>query len=105
MKELIHRYGAGIVLALVFLGTIGLPLLGEAILMERWDFCRNDARAWHRPLRRVGGDTGSTIGFCIRDRYGYPQLLRYGSYVGLSETRIKIAHLSVLASWNGRCAH
>ena len=34
MKELIHRYGAGIVLALVFLESIGLPLLGEAILME-----------------------------------------------------------------------
>ena len=38
MKELIHRYGAGIVLARVFLESIGLSLLGEAILMERWDF-------------------------------------------------------------------
>jgi membrane protein DedA with SNARE-associated domain len=33
---------------------------------------------------------GSTIGFWIGDRYGYP-LLRYGSYIGLTETRIKIA--------------
>jgi membrane protein DedA with SNARE-associated domain len=34
---------------------------------------------------------GSTIGFWIGDRYGYPLLLRYGSYIGLTETRIKIA--------------
>ena len=34
MKELIHQYGAWIVFALVFLESIGLPLLGEAILME-----------------------------------------------------------------------
>jgi len=72
MKELIHRYGAGIVLALVFLESIGLSLLGEAILMKRWDFCRNDARAWHRPLRRVGGilaapsASASAIGTDIR---------------------------------------
>jgi hypothetical protein len=34
---------------------------------------------------------GSTIGFLIGERYGYPLLLRYGSYIGLTETRIKIA--------------
>ena len=34
MKELIHRYGAGIMLALVFLESIGLPLPGEAILVS-----------------------------------------------------------------------
>jgi membrane protein DedA with SNARE-associated domain len=34
---------------------------------------------------------GSIIGFWIGDRYGYPLLLRYGSYIGLTETRIKIA--------------
>ena len=34
---------------------------------------------------------GSTIGFWIGDRYGYPLLLHYGSYIGLTEQRIKIA--------------
>jgi hypothetical protein len=43
MRELIHRYGAGIVLALVFLESIGLSVPGEAILMECRDFRRNDA--------------------------------------------------------------
>ncbi len=31
------------------------------------------------------------IGFWIGDRFGYPLLLRYGFYIGLTETRIKIA--------------
>ena len=39
----------------------------------------------------LGAMLGSTIGFWIGDRYGYPLLLRYGSYIGLTETRIKIA--------------
>ena len=39
----------------------------------------------------LGAILGSTIGFWIGDRYGYPLLLRYGSYIGLTETRIKIA--------------
>ena len=38
-----------------------------------------------------GAIFGSIIGFWIGDRYGYPLLLRYGSYIGLTETRIKIA--------------
>jgi membrane protein DedA with SNARE-associated domain len=39
----------------------------------------------------IGALLGSIIGFWIGDRYGYPLLLRYGSYIGLTETRIKIA--------------
>ena len=39
----------------------------------------------------LGAILGSTVSFWIGDRYGYPILLRYGSYVGLTETRIKIA--------------
>ncbi len=39
----------------------------------------------------LGAILGSTIGFWIGGRYGYPLLLRYGSYIGLTEIRIKIA--------------
>jgi len=39
----------------------------------------------------LGAILGGTISFWIGDRYGYPLLLRYGSYIGLTETRIKIA--------------
>jgi membrane protein DedA with SNARE-associated domain len=36
----------------------------------------------------LGAIVGSTIGFWVGGRYGYPLLLRYGSYIGLTETRI-----------------
>ena len=39
----------------------------------------------------LGAILGSTIGFLIGERYGYPLLLRYRFYIGLTETRIKIA--------------
>jgi membrane protein DedA with SNARE-associated domain len=39
----------------------------------------------------LGAIFGSIIGFWIGDRFGYPLLLRYGSYIGSTETRIKIA--------------
>jgi membrane protein DedA with SNARE-associated domain len=94
MKELIHQYGAWIVLSLVFLETIGLPLPGEAILVSAAIFAGTTQElgiALVLISAVLGAILGSTIGFLIGERYGYPLLLRYGSYIGLTETRIKIA--------------
>src|SRR6185369_4743019 len=94
MKELIHQYGAWIVFVLVFLESIGLPLPGEAILVSAAIFAGTTQDLSIAPVLLgavVGAILGSTIGFWIGDRYGYPLLLRYGSYIGLTETRIKIA--------------
>jgi membrane protein DedA with SNARE-associated domain len=94
MKELIHQYGAWIVFTLVFLESIGLPLPGEAILVSAAIFAgtTQDISIVLVLLSAVlGAMFGGIIGFWIGDRYGYPLLLRYGSYIGLTETRIKIA--------------
>jgi membrane protein DedA with SNARE-associated domain len=94
MKELIHHFGAWVVFALVFLESIGLPLPGEAILVSAAIFAgttQNISIALVLFAAVAGAIFGSIIGFSIGDRYGYPLLLRYGSYVGLTETRIKIA--------------
>jgi membrane protein DedA with SNARE-associated domain len=94
MKDLIHQYGAWIVFALVFLESIGLPLPGEAILVTAAIFAgtTQDLSIVFVVLAAIiGALLGSIIGFWIGDRYGYPLLLRYGSYIGLTETRIKIA--------------
>ena len=96
MKDLIHHYGAWIVFVLVFLESIGLPLPGEAILVSAALFAgtTHDLNiALVLLLAVLGAVFGSIIGFWIGDRYGYPLLLRYGSYVGLTGTRIKIAAL------------
>ena len=94
MKELIDQYGAWIVFALVFLESIGLPLPGEAILVTAAIFAGTTQElsiVFVVLAAMIGALLGSIIGFWIGDRYGYPLLLRYGSYVGLTETRIKIA--------------
>jgi membrane protein DedA with SNARE-associated domain len=94
MKDLIHHYGAWVVFVLVFLESIGLPLPGEAILVSAAIFAgttHNLSIALVLISAVVGAILGSIIGFWIGDRYGYPLLLRYGSYIGLTETRIKIA--------------
>jgi membrane protein DedA with SNARE-associated domain len=94
MKDLIHHYGAWVVFVLVFLESIGLPLPGEAILVSAAIFAgttHNLSIGLVLLSAVLGAIFGSIIGFWIGDRYGYPLLLRYGSYVGLTETRIKIA--------------
>jgi membrane protein DedA with SNARE-associated domain len=94
MKELIHQYGAWIVFGLVFLESIGLPLPGEATLVSAAIFAGTTQElgiTFVLISAVLGAILGSTISFWIGDRYGYPLLLRYGSYVGLTETRIKIA--------------
>jgi len=94
MKELIHQYGSWIVFGLVFLESIGLPLPGEAILVSAAIFAGTTQElsiALVLLCAVLGAIFGSVIGFWIGDRYGYPLLLRYGSYIGLTETRIKIA--------------
>ena len=87
MKELIHQYGAWIVFALVFLESIGLPLPGEAILVSAAIFA-GTTQELGIALVLLSAVLGAILG---SDRYGYPLLLRYGSYIGLTETRIKIA--------------
>lgn len=94
MKELIHQYGAWIVFALVFLESIGLPLPGEAILVSAAILAGTTQElsiVLVLIAAIIGAIIGSIIGFWVGDRYGYPLLLRYGSYIGLTETRIKIA--------------
>ena len=93
MKELVHQYGAWLVFALVFLESIGLPLPGEAILVAAiFAGTTQDISIALVLLSAVlGAIFGSIIGFWIGDRFGYPLLLRYGAYIGLTETRIKIA--------------
>jgi membrane protein DedA with SNARE-associated domain len=86
--------GAWTLFALVFLESIALPPPGEAILVSAAIFAGTTQELGIDLVvlfAVLGAIFGSIIGFWIGDRYGYPLLLRYGSYVGLTETRIKIA--------------
>jgi membrane protein DedA with SNARE-associated domain len=94
VRQIASADGAWIVFLLVFLESIGLPLPGEAILVSAAIFAgttQNISIALVLLSAILGAILGSIIGFWIGVHYGYPLLLRYGSYVGLTETRIKIA--------------
>jgi membrane protein DedA with SNARE-associated domain len=90
----LHHYGAWVVFVLVSLESIGLPHPEEAILVSAAIFAgttRDLSIVLVIVSAVVGAILGSIISFWIGDRYGYPLLLRYGCYIGLTETRIKIA--------------
>jgi membrane protein DedA with SNARE-associated domain len=94
MKELIHHYGPAIVFALVCLESIGLPVPGETVLVSAAIYAgtTHDLNIlWILLAATVGATLGSAIAFWVGQSYGYPLLLRYGPYVGLTEPRIKIA--------------
>lgn len=94
MKELIDQYGAWIVFAVVFLELVGLPLPGETVLVSAAIYA---GTAHNLSITVViigaalGAAAGSAVGFWIGEYFGYRLLVRYGSYIGVTETRIKIA--------------
>jgi membrane protein DedA with SNARE-associated domain len=94
MKELIQQYGPALVFVLVCLESIGLPVPGETVLVTAAIYAGTTHElniAWIILGAIVGATLGSAIAFWVGQSYGYPLLLRYGPYVGLTESRIKIA--------------
>ena len=93
MKELIDQYGPAIVFGLVFLESIGLPVPGETALVSAAIYAgTNNLNIVGIILAAtVGAVLGSAGAFWMGQSYGYPLLVRYGGYIGLTEARIKIA--------------
>ncbi len=94
MKELIQQYGPALVFVLVCLESIGLPVPGETVLVTAAIYAgtTHDLNiVWIILGAIVGATLGSAIAYWVGQSYGYPLLLRYGPYVGLTESRIKIA--------------
>jgi membrane protein DedA with SNARE-associated domain len=94
MKELIQQYGPALVFALVCLESIGLPVPGETVLVTAAIYAGTTHHLnilWIILGATAGATLGSAIAFWVGQSYGYPLLLRYGPYVGLTESRIKIA--------------
>ena len=94
MKELLHQYGPIIVFALVCLESVGLPVPGETVLVSAAIYAgtTHDLNVVSIIVAAtIGAALGSAIAFWVGQSYGYPLLLRYGPYIGLTEARIKIA--------------
>lgn len=86
-------YGYWAVFLVVMLESAGLPLPGETILVAAAIYAGTTDEMDIRliVLAAAGGAAiGDSFGYWIGRRYGLPLLLRFGSYVGLTEPRLKL---------------
>jgi membrane protein DedA with SNARE-associated domain len=93
LGPLIAHYGYVAVGVVVGLESMGLPLPGETtlVLSAIYAGTHSDLHiAGVIGAAALGAILGDNVGYWLGREFGYPLLLRYGRYVGLSETRIKL---------------
>ena len=93
LGPLIAQYGYAAVGVVVGLESMGLPLPGETMLVLSAVYAGTHSDlhiAGVIAAAALGAILGDNVGYWLGREFGYPLLLRYGRYVGLSETRIKL---------------
>jgi membrane protein DedA with SNARE-associated domain len=93
VESWISAYGLLVVAIVIGLESLGLPVPGETMLIAAavYSGTRHNLDIVSIIVAAAAGAIiGSTIGYAIGRRYGYRLLLRYGPYLGITETRIKI---------------
>jgi membrane protein DedA with SNARE-associated domain len=90
---LLMKYGSFAVAGVVCLESMGLPLPGEAILIAAAIYAGKTGGlniAEVIAAASAGAIVGDNIGYWIGREIGFPVLVRYGRYIGLTEPRIKV---------------
>jgi membrane protein DedA with SNARE-associated domain len=93
VAHLIHTYGLLVVAGFIGLESIGLPLPGETALIVGSVIA---GRTHELNIIEVivtatcASFFGRMLGYAIGAKFGYWLLLRYGPYVRITETRIKL---------------
>jgi len=93
IPHLIHVYGLLTVAVVVGLECVGIPLPGETALLAAAIYAgtKHDLNIVSVILTAGGAAVlGRMIGYVIGHEFGYWLMLRYGGYVGLNESRIKL---------------
>ncbi len=95
ITHLVLAYGYGAVFVLVALESLGVPLPGETVLIAAATY----AGTTHKLsigvvflIAAAAAILGDTAGYWIGDVGGYRLLYRYGRYVRIDESKIKVAH-------------
>ncbi len=93
LAHLVHVYGLAVVAGVIGLESIGLPFPGETVLIFAAILAgtKHDLNIVSVVLTAAAGAiVGQSIGYVIGREFGYWLLLRYGPYVGITESRIKL---------------
>ena len=93
IAHLITDYGLLVVAIVIGLESIGLPFPGESVLILAGIFAgtRHELNIfWVVVVAAVAAIVGQAIGYAIGREFGYRLLLRYGPYVRVTESRIKL---------------
>lgn len=93
IQHLIHEYGLLTVAAIVGLECIGVPLPGETALLAAAIYAgtKHDLNIVSVIITAAAAAIGGRmIGYAIGRKFGYWLLLRYGNYVRMTESRIKL---------------
>jgi membrane protein DedA with SNARE-associated domain len=93
LQHLIHTYGLVVVGVVVGLECIGFPLPGETALLAAAVYAGTNHELNIVSVITTAAVTaivGRMIGYVIGREYGYWLLLRYGSYVRMTPSRIKL---------------
>src|SRR5215813_7873090 len=92
VKQLIATYGLIVVGVIVGLESMGLPVPGESELVAAALYTSQHEHhiAGVVAAAAMGAIVGDNIGYWIGREFGYRLLLRYGSAIGLSTSKIKL---------------
>jgi membrane protein DedA with SNARE-associated domain len=93
LQYLIHTYGLVAVGAVVGLECVGFPLPGETALLAAAVYAGTKPDLSIVSVIITAGATaivGRMVGYVIGREYGYWLLLRYGSYIRMTQSRIKL---------------
>lgn len=93
IHHLIETYGYGVIAGIVALEGMGIPVPGETALIIAAVYAQ---RTHHLSIALVivaaaaGAILGDNTGYFIGRELGYRLVFRFGRYVGLNESRIKL---------------
>jgi membrane protein DedA with SNARE-associated domain len=93
VEHLISTYGLFLVAGVIGVESVGLPVPGETILIAASIFAgtKNTLDIFSVISAAVAGAVvGNMIGYVIGREFGYWLLLRYGPYIRITESRIKL---------------
>jgi membrane protein DedA with SNARE-associated domain len=93
LTALIEAYGVWLVAGMIALECICIPVPGETILVAAAIYAgtTHDLNIVSVIVAAIiGGIVGNTIAFWLGCNFGYRLLMRYGRYIGLDDSRIKI---------------